>query len=638
MKRFNPGFKGSLIITVAFVLLLSLSVAALFSYNMIKEQVTENVMTDLRYRVSEEADSIQIVFKRAEETVTALSALFIKEEYGPNDYPSALMISAKAGNVSKLTMGFEDGTSYVSKPSNKTFPGGVGITTKYDPRIRPWYKESKASPGLSHSKPFFTKSGDPILAVSHTLPSGVLAADVRFSNLQSRLEKITEEEGVINFVTDKSGLIIASTMQEVVPKEYISDSSIYDLVQELLSSDSQVTERIIEGKNLIFMLQTIPLINGGEWQFFVAVDRDNVFAPVAEATQQLLILLCVTTIISLTLLLLSLNFIYKPILSLRKLITGLSQGNGDLTQRLEVHSNDDISQIALGVNRFIEQLQVMMKEVKISTEQLTGSVKKIHLQSEKNSSVLAQHASETDQIVTAVEELSSSASLVADNSTSAATSAMDAKDNTNDANNMLGKAQNQISALASEILKAADDVKNMDQKTVDIQSIVEVIGGIAEQTNLLALNASIEAARAGEQGRGFAVVADEVRALANRTQTSTTEIGDAINNLQSEASNVVSAINGTQNTCDMTVERAESVSKILQDLSEHVTGISDMNTEISSSADEQNRVIQTVSENITELHSMVETLSDIAQGQNDEVQHIAQINQNLSNIIGKFKL
>ena len=100
----------------------------------------------------------------------------------------------------------------------------------------------------------------------------------------------------------------------------------------------------------------------------------------------------------------------------------------------------------------------MMKEVKSSTEQFTGSVKKIYLQSEKNSSVLAKHASETDQIVTAVEELSSSASLVAENSTSAASSAMEAKNNTNDANSMLEKAQNQILTLASEILKAADDV------------------------------------------------------------------------------------------------------------------------------------------------------------------------------------
>lgn len=638
MKHFNQGFKGNLIITVALVLLLSLSVAAIFSYKMIKEQVTENVISDLRYMVSEEADSILSVFKRAEETVTSVSELFIKEKYGPSDYPSALMISAKASNVSKLTMGFEDGTSYVSKPSSKTFPGGVGITSKYDPRTRPWYKESKASPGLSHSKPFFTKSGDPILAVSHTLLNGVLTADVRFSNLQSRLESITEDEGVINFVTDKSGLIIASTMEEVVPKEYIEDSSIYNFLQDLMSSESLVAERVMHGKNLLFMIEKMPLVNDGQWNFFVVVERDKVFAPVAEATEQLLLILCVTTVISLTLLLLSLHFIYKPILSLRELITGLSQGNGDLTQRLEVHSNDDISQIASGINRFIEQLQVMMKEVKNSTEQFTVSVKKIYLQSEKNSSVLAQHASETDQIVTAVEELSSSASLVADNSTSAASSAMDAKNNTNDANSMLEKAQDQILTLASEILKAADDVKKMDQKTVGIQSIVEVIGAIAEQTNLLALNASIEAARAGEQGRGFAVVADEVRALANRTQTSTTEIGNAINGLQGEASNVVSAINGTQSTCETTVEHAESVSKILQALSEHVAGISDMNTDISSSADEQNRVIQMVSENITELHGMVETLSDIAQWQNEEVHHIAKINENLGNIIGQFKL
>ncbi|MCV2403612.1 methyl-accepting chemotaxis protein [Marinomonas sp. C2222] len=637
------GFKGSLIATVLVVLLLTLSVSGWLSYKTTKEQVTENVTSDLRFIIDEEVDSLLAVFKRAEEVVTTTSNLFEEKGYGPSDYPLVLMLSAKSGGVSKLTLGFEDGTSYVSKPSSKTFPGGVGITSKYDPRIRPWYKEGKASPGLSHSKPFFTKSGHPILAVSHTVKNGVLAADVRFSNLQTHLEGVLEKSGMATFVMDKSGLIIASTIAEVVPQENITNSSINAFIQKLLSSETRVAETALQdenqqNQNLLFLAEEIPLINDGKWYFFAAVDRDEALSPVADSVAKLLGTLSIMAIISVLVLLYVLKVIYAPILSLRDLISGLSQGDGDLTQRLKIHSDDDIGQIALGINKFIEQLQSLMKEVKNSTEQFTGRVESIYQQSEENSTVLEQHAVETEHIVAAVEELSSSAVMVAEHSNSAASSAMEAKGRSTTANDMLRKAQDQIALLASEVLKAADNVKQMDQKTGDIQSIVEVIGGIAEQTNLLALNASIEAARAGEQGRGFAVVADEVRALANRTQDSTTEIGNAISNLQVEATSVVSAITGTQSTCDATVEGAESVSQTLQALSEQIVGINDMNAEISGSADEQSRVIQTVSENITELHGMVEKLSNIAKGQYEEVHHIAEINKNLGNIIGKFKV
>ncbi|MDB4837014.1 methyl-accepting chemotaxis protein, partial [Marinomonas sp.] len=559
--------------------------------------------------------------------------------YANSELHNALQFATQVGDVSKLTLGFDDGSAYASKATGSC-PEGICIKSKYDPRVRPWYKEGIQVSGGSLSTPFFTSKGDPMLLVMHSVKNGIVAADLRFSHLRTELNEVKEQSGMDAFITDSRGIVLASTSELVVEKENIFQSADGDMFTEILKrqDSGKFFERQYHGKNTFFIKTVIELSDGGKWYLVLDVDKESVYAPVTKATTELIIALFVTAFISLLVLLYILKIIYAPIISLRELITDLSQGDGDLTQRLDVRSDDDIGQIAAGINKFIGQLQVMMKEVKSSTEQFTGRVDIIHQQSEKNSVILAQHAVETEHIVAAVEELSSSAVMVAEHSTSAASSAMEAKGDSNHANDMLEQAQSQIATLASEVLQSADNVKLMDQKTGDIQSIVEVIGGIAEQTNLLALNASIEAARAGEQGRGFAVVADEVRALANRTQTSTTEIGGAISNLQGEASKVVIAITGTQSTCDATVERAESVSKILQALSDHIVGISEMNAEISGSADEQSRVIQTVSENITQLHGMVEKLSDIAKGQHDEVQQIADINNNLGNIIGKFKL
>lgn len=636
MRRLS--FKTSLIAAVLIPLILSLAIASYFSYRLVKEQVEQRLDNDLRYSLNKQSDVILGLFKRAEDAVSEMATLYKEKDYSRDELPATLAFGARIGGVSKLTMGFDDGSSYVSKPSSKTFPGGVGIKSKYDPRIRPWYKDGKNNPGLSHSAPFFTKSGDPILAVLHTVESGVLSADLRFSSLKTHLEALKEQEGASSFIIDKSGLVLASTIEPVVEKENVFESSIQDFLPDLLTAESVVLEYNLNGVDTLFLTQKIEMINDGAWYFVLAVDKQTAYAPVEAAGVKLISTLIVMALISILIILFVLKIIYVPILSLREIITGLSQGNGDLTQRLVVTSKDDIGQIAMGINKFIEQLQTMMKEVRQATGELSIRVEKIHSKSQENSLVLSKHAEETDLIVSAVEELSSSAIMVAEHSSSAASSAAEATSNSNQANGNIKRAQEKIQVLASEITQAANNVTNMNQETSNIQSIVEVIGGIADQTNLLALNASIEAARAGEQGRGFAVVADEVRALASRTQTSTTEIANAIANLQKEASVVVSSIKETQMTCDSTVEEAESVSKSLYTLNEHISGINDINSEISESSGQQSDVIQTVSKNITELHGMVEKLTNIGSEQRSEVAQISAINDKLDRLIGEFKL
>lgn len=636
MLKNSLGFKTSLISTVVISLLLSLSAMTYLAYQIIKEKVEDKLIDDIRYTLTVESNEILALFKRAEDVVSE-AATILEKSANTNEYPNILAISASTGGIHKLTLGFQDGSSYSSK-SSKSFPGGVGIKSKYDPRIRPWYQDAKTKPGLSHSAPFFNKQGMPMLSVAHTVGDGVLSADVRFSHLKEKLVLLVENEGMPSFIMNKSGLILASTIEQAPAKENVFKSSLQYMIQDLIKGDMHVIEYEIDGVIKLFLAETIELLNGEQWFFVLSIDKNTAYAPVKSATQKLIGILFITAIISTLFLLLVLKVIYKPILSLRTLITDLSQGDGDLTQRLEVKNSDDISQIAMGVNKFIEQLQLMMKEVQKATVQLSERVERIHEQSESNTNILSRHAAETEQIVTAVEELSSSALMVSDNSKVAASSATDANSSSDDANNSILEAQTQIAELANEIVQASNNVKQMDSATNDIQSIVEVIGSIAEQTNLLALNASIEAARAGEKGRGFAVVADEVRALANRTQVSTTEIGNAIASLQKEASNVVNAITETQTTCQTTVEQAESVSNILHVLNDHITLINNMNAEISSSSQEQSKVITTISENVTQLHDMVAMLASNSDEQHQEVGYISDINKNLTHIINKFKL
>jgi len=235
-------------------------------------------------------------------------------------------------------------------------------------------------------------------------------------------------------------------------------------------------------------------------------------------------------------------------------------------------------------------------------------------------------------------ELSSTAELVVQNSEEAARFTQEANLTGDMSKNTILKAQESLSVLAKEVAKSTVDVERMSKETQDIASILTVIGGIAEQTNLLALNAAIEAARAGDQGRGFAVVADEVRALAQRTQQSTGEIDDALIKLQQGSESVVSSIESTKITSEETINEAAGVASSLETMTGFVTKINDLSMLISNSANEQNSVIQEITQNMESIHSMVENLNKKGSSTLQETQNIADTNNQLASIVGKFKL
>lgn len=212
------------------------------------------------------------------------------------------------------------------------------------------------------------------------------------------------------------------------------------------------------------------------------------------------------------------NSIVKPVLVIKKNLDDIAAGNGDLTHRLPISSNDELGDLAHSFNFFVEKIHSLVRQIAEMTGQLSELVEDMAAQAQRSEQAMDRQRHETDQVATAIHEMSTAAQQVSVSAQGASHAARETSDVGGQARDVVNKSIDSIHSLIEEIGQSSSSLDSLNKDVQLIVGVVDVIRSIAEQTNLLALNAAIEAARAGDAGRGFAVVADEVRALASRTQ------------------------------------------------------------------------------------------------------------------------
>lgn len=233
--------------------------------------------------------------------------------------------------------------------------------------------------------------------------------------------------------------------------------------------------------------------------------------------------------------------------------------------------------------------------------------------------------SRTDQVATAMEEMSATAQEVARHAATAASSADGAEKAAQRGESTMQATIETIKAVRAEIAATAAVIQQLEADSGQIGQVLDVIRGVAEQTNLLALNAAIEAARAGDAGRGFAVVADEVRTLAQRTAASTAEINQIIAAVQRGALDAVSAIGSGERQSEQGLAQVIEAGEALKHISEAVESIRDMNHQIATAAEEQNSVVDDISRNVVQIR-------EIGHDNQQNVERTAQASERLHGI------
>ena len=404
-----------------------------------------------------------------------------------------------------------------------------------------------------------------------------------------------------------------------------------------LRADAQTIYSNKQGSNLIPVERNIAF-GGNQWQLIGYIDQDSIQANTDTLNWMITLALSIAGIAIVLGSVVMLHYTFKPLERLKHLVGDLSDGNGDLTQRLNIDTKDEIGAISNSIDQFIAQLQKMFVEVSHSSSHIDHAVGELANQSNNNSRTLKQHTIETEQAITAIEEMSATAESIA----SGADDAAKLTDRTNryaeESKRTVGNAVQSVSDMVTQVASMSNTISTMNEDTKQISSVLQVIGDIAEQTNLLALNAAIEAARAGEQGRGFAVVADEVRALAARTQQSTSQINEMLAKLKATTDNVVNEMDSTRSSCQQTADRTNQVMDSLNVVTDSVVEINDLNTLMATSAQEQRQVTQEVSRNMSAIQEIIRKLNDNASQTTSVSDELKATSTGLGDVVSRFKV
>jgi len=333
---------------------------------------------------------------------------------------------------------------------------------------------------------------------------------------------------------------------------------------------------------------------------------------------------------------LSKRMVVAPIRAVADKLTEISKAGGDLTQRLDFNTDDEIGDLAKGFNGFLSKTRDIIVQVKGSADKVlqeSGSL--VDVISEANRGAQNQKA-QTEQVASAVTELVATVSEVTGYAQSAADVSRSAGERAEAGRGLMNETSAQIHLLAEDMAQASSTIDQVKVSTESIGTVLDVIQTIAEQTNLLALNAAIEAARAGEHGRGFAVVADEVRTLASRTQDSTEEIQRMIEQLQSAANSAVAVIQKSQSASDATSEKAAQTGEAIKEIVDAVHEIDGINQQIAASTTQQEAASNMIGQSAEEIHVIADDTAGKADAAQRSLEQLQSQAERMRQVVSQF--
>ena len=331
---------------------------------------------------------------------------------------------------------------------------------------------------------------------------------------------------------------------------------------------------------------------------------------------------------------------------IRQIITPLNQtliaaqriAKGDLSRDLQVRRNDEMGQLQQSMQAMTISLRQLIGGISEGVGQISAAAQQLSAVTEQTSVGVNNQKEETDQVATAMNQMTATVLEVARSAQDAAQAADHADKQAREGDQVVSQAIGQIEQLADEVLKSTQAMRLLKQESDKIGGVLDVIKSVSQQTNLLALNAAIEAARAGEAGRGFAVVADEVRGLAQRTQQSTEEIEELIAALQHGTQQVATTLDSSRSLTDNSMQLSRRAGSALEQITRTVSTIQDMNQQIATASEEQSAVAEQVNRNIISVRNISEQTAAAGEQTAASSVELARLGNQLQGMVNKFRV
>ena len=509
----------------------------------------------------------------------------------------------------------------------------------WDGRQRPWYNTGKGSNQALLTEPYVdSTTGEILISAVAKLSNageflGVFGGDIRLKSVADAVNTLDFNGAGYAFLLSRSGNIISHPDTALNGKPY---SSLFDGKSPALNKDLQ--ELSGDGKDLLVSFTPLPNLQGMDWYIGVVLDKSIVMAEANALSWRAVIGTVLGVVISLIALGMLMGKLLKPLDHLNTSLREINSGQGDLTRRLPATGNDEIAEVSREFNSFLQSLQTLISDVMGSSRQVRESTTSTSGEANQAANRLQEQLQELDQLATAMQEMASTAEEVARNAQAAAQAAIAANEETESGVRVVSQSTSAIKRLADEMDDTSHAINELAKLSHNIESILSVITSIADQTNLLALNAAIEAARAGESGRGFAVVADEVRSLASRTQQSTQEIRQMIDQLQTGVRQAEARMQQSRDTASKTADEASAANDMLGRIREAITRINDMNLQIATAAEEQSATTEEINRNTTNIRDISH---EVAGGAEQQVRQCAVMVEQVGEqdrLLGRFRV
>jgi methyl-accepting chemotaxis protein len=548
------------------------------------------------------------------------TAQSLARDASPDKVASLLEQRALTSTFAFTYLGGDDG-SFTMRPDDE-MPAG------YDPRARPWYKDAMAAGGTTLTEPYVdAATGELIITIATPAkPAGVVGGDLSLTTLVNIINSLDFNGIGYAFLVSADGKILVHPNQSLVMKGL---KEVFPQDTPRIGSDFSETE--VDGNTRLFTFTPVKGLPSVSWYIGLSIDKAKAYAMLSEFRASAIVATLIAVVLIILLLSMLIRVLMQPLRVMGKAMQDIAQGEGDLTKRLAIQSNDEFGELAKSFNHFVERIHASIREVSSATIQVNEVAKLVVNAS--NSSMLNsdEQASRTNSVAAAINELGAAAQEIARNAADASTQASDARGQAEDGRQVVEQTIRAMNDLSSKISSSCSHIETLNGKTVNIGQILEVIKSISQQTNLLALNAAIEAARAGEAGRGFAVVADEVRNLAHRTQESAQEIESMIEELQVGSRESVTTMTESQRYSEESVEIANLAGQRLSSVTQRIGEIDGMNQSVATATEEQTSVIESLNMDIIEINTLnqegVENLHATLRACGDLEQQAARLKQ-----------